>query len=253
MLSNVAMNRRGDFIVTWQSGADFSGAGSNYFGRLYSSSATPIGGQFQLNTEPAQIQFGPRAASAENRTFMAAWPQHKDGQFQLLGRNFDANANPLGLPFTISTATLAQTGSFGIAADLQGNTTAIWGQFSDANNTDSDVYRRRYLPIGVSASVIPNGPAVSGLAGSAGSWQYFRVAVPAGHSTVDFIISGSIGDADLYVRYGAIPDAGHWDGRPFLDGSNEGARMLGFPSGDWYVGINGFTSYASLSLQAVSR
>ena len=49
------------------------------------------------------------------------------------------------------------------------------------------------------------------------------------------------------------PGASLWDGRPLLAGSNEGVEMSNFPPGDWYIAINGFTAYASLSLLVESR
>lgn len=116
-----------------------------------------------------------------------------------------------------------------------------------------DVAARRFQPEGVTVQPIENGGAVDNLSGAAGSWQYFKVTVPSGHNILDVFISGDVGDADLYVRYGTLPSTTAWDGRPFLDGSSEGVEMLNFPPGDWYIGINGFTAYSSLSLDVVSR
>lgn len=104
----------------------------------------------------------------------------------------------------------------------------------------------------LSAQLLPNPGQVNGLSGATGSWQYFKITVPAGHTTLDVSIFGSVGDADLYLRFGALPSLTRWDARPYIDGSNESVRMLNWPAGGWYIGINGYTSYSSLILQDAS-
>jgi serine protease len=59
-------------------------------------------------------------------------------------------------------------------------------------------------------------------------------------------------DADLYIRYGALPTLSIWDARPFFVGNNEGVRIFNPPAGDYYIGINAASSYSSVSLQATT-
>ena len=79
-----------------------------------------------------------------------------------------------------------------------------------------------------------------------------QITVPPGQTTLDTSIFGGSGDADLYVRWGALPSLSAWDGRPYLNGNTESTRMLNYPAGDWYIGINGYNAYSGLNLQATS-
>ncbi|MFW2373094.1 MAG: PPC domain-containing protein [Gammaproteobacteria bacterium] len=90
------------------------------------------------------------------------------------------------------------------------------------------------------------------LTGATSSWQYFKVTVPAGNTTLDVSTFGGSGDADLYVRYGALPTSANWDTRPYLNGNNEYARMTNIVAGEWYIGIYGYNGYSGLNLQATS-
>jgi hypothetical protein len=134
--------------------------------------------------------------------------------------------------------------------DPSGNAVVSSGQADLSNNVD--VYAQRFLPAGVTVQALANGELVTGLSGAAGNWRYFKITVPPGHTTLDVAIAGSTGDADLYVRRGALPTPTSWDGRPYLYGSNEGVRMLGYPPGDWYIGINGYSAYSGLTVRATS-
>jgi hypothetical protein len=46
---------------------------------------------------------------------------------------------------------------------------------------------------------------VTGISGAAGSELYFSIEVPAGQTKLEISMSGGTGDADLYVKRGALP------------------------------------------------
>jgi hypothetical protein len=74
--------------------------------------------------------------------------------------------------------------------------------------------------------------------------------LPAGASNLKFQISGGIGDADLYVKYGSQPTLSVWDYRPWLDGNAETVTPTSATAGTWYIMIQGYSSYSGLSLIA---
>ena len=84
--------------------------------------------------------------------------------------------------------------------------------------------------------------------GAAGTWQQFTVNIPEGTAALNVVLSGSTGDADLYVRAGEDPNATTFDCRPFLDGSNETCTVTNPKAGAWHIGINGFTDYSDATL-----
>jgi hypothetical protein len=63
-------------------------------------------------------------------------------------------------------------------------------------------------------------------------------------------ISGGSGDADLYVRYGALPTTSTFNCRPFLIGNYETCTFTAPAAGTYYVMIRGYTAYAGVTLLA---
>jgi hypothetical protein len=103
---------------------------------------------------------------------------------------------------------------------------------------------------GVPANELMNGVPMSNLSGAAGSQVHYRLSVPAGASGLKFQLSGSSGDADLYVRYGAEPTTTLYDHRPYLAGSNEVVTPSVTQAGTWYVMVRGYSGYSGVSLEA---
>jgi large repetitive protein len=95
-----------------------------------------------------------------------------------------------------------------------------------------------------------SGVAVTGIAGDSASIRYFAIQVPAGSTELRVSISGGSGDADLYVRRGALPQQFVYDCRPFRPGSAETCTFTAPVAGTWYIMIRGYDDYAGLSLVA---
>jgi hypothetical protein len=93
---------------------------------------------------------------------------------------------------------------------------------------------------------VPVGPYAS----SQGALRYFRLAIPAGASSASFVISGTSGDCDLYVKRGAVPTTSVWDYRPYLSSSNETVNVTAPAAGDWYVMLRAYTAYSGVTLTA---
>jgi len=81
-------------------------------------------------------------------------------------------------------------------------------------------------------------------------FRYFFIDVPAGSPTLIARTLGSIGDADLYVRFNAKPTTTSYDCRPFIDGSNESCFFNAPSPGRWWIAIRPFTAYSDLDLLA---
>ncbi len=103
---------------------------------------------------------------------------------------------------------------------------------------------------GGGVTTLANGQTVSNLSGATGSWQYFKITVPAGQTNLAINMSGGSGDADLYVKLGAQPTLTSYDYRPYLTGNNESVSVTNPGAGDWYIGIQGYAAYSGVSLQA---
>lgn len=97
-------------------------------------------------------------------------------------------------------------------------------------------------------ALLANGQTVSGLSGSPGEMHLFAIQVPANATNLSFTTTGGIGDADLYVRHGAVPTFG--DNDCFLDfpGNEETCNMAVTTEGRWYVGVKGYSHFAGVAM-----
>jgi serine protease len=92
------------------------------------------------------------------------------------------------------------------------------------------------------------------ISGAKNSFQHFSITVPVGATSLDVVLSGDRGDADLYVRQGNNrPTANLWNCRPYTNGSNEVCSMPNPTAGRWYVSVAGYTSYSGAHLSAIAR
>jgi len=98
-------------------------------------------------------------------------------------------------------------------------------------------------------TALVNGVPVTNISGAAGSQQFWKLAVPAGKTSLTFTISGGTGDADLYVRLGAKPTTSTFNCRPFLNGNSETCTFSNPAAGDWYVMIRGFATFSGVTLK----
>ncbi|WNG62985.1 peptidase M4 [Archangium gephyra] len=96
---------------------------------------------------------------------------------------------------------------------------------------------------------LSNGVPVSSLSGSSGNKKYYALEVPAGQTSLAFEISGGTGDADLYVRSGAVPSASTYDCRPYASGNAESCPFTNPAAGTWYVMLNAYSSYSGVTLK----
>lgn len=96
--------------------------------------------------------------------------------------------------------------------------------------------------------ILSNGVPVTNLSGATGAKKYYKLTVPAGQASLSFTISGGTGDADMYVKYGASPTTSTYDCRPYVGGNSESCPFTSPAAGDWYVMLNGYSSYSGVTL-----
>jgi vibriolysin len=95
---------------------------------------------------------------------------------------------------------------------------------------------------------LSSGVAVS-ISGSTGNKKYYSLEVPAGKTSLTFDMSGGTGDADLYVKFGALPTTSTFDCRPYANGTTESCPFTNPAAGTWYVMVNAYSSYSGTSLK----
>jgi serine protease len=107
----------------------------------------------------------------------------------------------------------------------------------------------RLLFTGSRGTPLTNNVFKTGLGGATGSTQNFYLDVPAGLSKVTFTVTGGTGDADLYVRHGAIPTLVDYDCRPMRAGNEEICTMFSPAPGRWYAQLRAYSTYSGVSLK----
>jgi vibriolysin len=119
-----------------------------------------------------------------------------------------------------------------------------------------DAVKAAWEAVGVGVTVPPptstpltNGTAVTGLSDSAGNKKYYSLVVPSGATALTFTTSGGTGDVDLYVRFGAAPDASTYDCRPYASGNAETCTISNVQAGTYYVMLNAYAAYSGVTLR----
>ena len=88
----------GSFMVVWQSyelGGDFD----DVFVRRYSSSGTPLGSEFQVNTSLFGYQAAPAVAASPTGAFVVVWHDYYD----VFGQRFSSSGAAIGTTFQVNT------------------------------------------------------------------------------------------------------------------------------------------------------
>ncbi|MGM9514283.1 M14 family zinc carboxypeptidase [Roseateles sp. DB2] len=96
--------------------------------------------------------------------------------------------------------------------------------------------------------VLTKGQVLTGLSGATGSWRYWKVAVPAGTTSLTVSTSGGSGDLDLFTRAGAKPTSSSYNCRK-QGSTNAETCTLSNPAAGWlYIGVYGYSSYSNAQL-----
>ncbi|MCP3102345.1 PPC domain-containing protein [Myxococcus sp. K15C18031901] len=94
-----------------------------------------------------------------------------------------------------------------------------------------------------------NGQPVSGLSASTGAELVYTLSVPENQNLVTFTMTGSNGNADMYVSFGTTPTTTTAQCSSTATGSNGTCTVAGRSStGTWYVLIKATSTFSGLSL-----
>ncbi len=99
---------------------------------------------------------------------------------------------------------------------------------------------------------LSNGSTTAPYSGAKNAWTCWILTVPSGRSSLVFNqvgASGTTGDADLYVRFGAAPTTGSYNCRPYQPGSTETCTISNPSAGGWYACSYGYTAYTNVTMK----
>jgi hypothetical protein len=197
----VAIDPRGAFVVVWASFFNQDGSDYGVFGQRYDSAATPLGPEFQVNTNTTGQQYGPDAAVAPDGSFVVVWASvNQDGSsLGIFAQRYDAAGAQQGGEFQVNTYTTGPQARPAVAMDGQGRFVVVWRGYLSGHNFD--IFGQRYDAAGVrvglefQANTFTTGEQVNP-----------RVAVSA---EGDFVVvwQGEAEDGDLAGVFGQRYDA----------------------------------------------
>jgi len=100
------------------------------------------------------------------------------------------------------------------------------------------------------ATPLTSGVPIENLSGGAGSFRMYSITVPSGATTLTVTLDAT-GDADLYLRRGALPLLVAADCASVTDGSGSETCTVDSPeSGTWFIRVEGYGVYAAGTLTA---
>jgi hypothetical protein len=123
---SVAMDDTGNFVVTWDSNQDGSGGG--VYAQRYSSTGSPLGSEFQVNTFTTNHQKEPSIAMDNNGDFVITWiSDGQDGNYNgIFGQRYGSTGSPLGSEFQVNTYTTDNQTLPSVAMDNDGDFVITW-------------------------------------------------------------------------------------------------------------------------------
>jgi hypothetical protein len=117
----------GTFVAAWSS-YDQDGSGHGMFGQRYTSTGSPLGTEFPINTFTTGFQLQPSVTSTAAGNFIVVWEsggQDGDG-FGIFGQRYASSGTALGTEFQVNTVTTSDQSGADIAVDAAGNFVVVW-------------------------------------------------------------------------------------------------------------------------------
>ena len=131
----------GRFVVVWAHGPELAGDPGSIFARRFSTTASPIGTEFQINTVTALPYGGLDVASQQDGDFVVAWTTIPG--VDVVARRFASDGNPLGVEFLVNTSTVLNDASPSTATDANGNFVIAWRRVATGGDP-AEVFGRRF-------------------------------------------------------------------------------------------------------------
>lgn len=253
----LSMNTSGNYVITWSVyGQD--GNGFSTYAQLYLADGSRYGMPIKVSTALSTNETGPTVALFDNNSYAVGWRENINyiNTFKL--RQVYAGGGAMKDEVTVSPA-LPYINPWAICADTSGNIAVKWRDYqTNSSGWRADMYSHDYIADTVQATtILANNQQISNLSDVTGGWKYFKVNVPANSSNMQITLSSQTqpasGNADLYLRYGAMPSATAWDARTTLAGNDEGMSINNPPPGSFYIAVYGQAAYAAAALRVSFR
>ncbi len=145
---NVAMDAKGNFVVTSNTTSSLGGSAGVIDARQYNADGTPVGADFHVNTVETGEKRNSSIAIDSSGNFVVVWESRgQDGdQFGVFSQRFIAapktSVAAIGLETRVNSPRPGNTFGSKTAADQNGNSVVVWTTSPDGTNYD--IYAQRY-------------------------------------------------------------------------------------------------------------
>jgi acetyltransferase-like isoleucine patch superfamily enzyme len=142
---SVAMDKDGDFVITWNSYLQ-DGSGSGVYAQRFDSSGNPVGSEFRVNTYILGGQADPSVAMDADGSFVITWHSSwQDGHCSgVYAQCFDSSGNPVGNEFQVNTYTIWYQWIPSVSMDEDGDFVITW-ESSWQDGDKGGVYAQRFV------------------------------------------------------------------------------------------------------------
>ena len=161
---SVSSLKGGGFFVTWES-TDPAGSGNLIYGQRYHASGGKLGSELLISTSSLGAQTSSSITGLDGYGFLVTWKSHLNGIDSIYGKLFDADANPVGEEFKISSD-ISNYQTEPSIRGLEGGKFVVSWQSYQPNGDSYDIYGRLFEaplqnPPTPTPAPSPNNPAVT--------------------------------------------------------------------------------------------
>ena len=144
LLSTVAMDRDGEFVITWSSDSLDVDLGWDIYAQRYSAAGAALGSEILVNTTTMQQQTFSTVAMDADGDFVVTWMSDSLGG-GVLAQQFSASGAALGGEFLVNTNQAASQSFPTVAMDAAGDYVIAWSSIGIGPDLSSHgVFAQRY-------------------------------------------------------------------------------------------------------------
>jgi len=140
---SVASDSAGNFIVAWH--FNLQGGFTDIFAQRYSSTGTPLGAEFQVNSYTTGGQALPKVASDSVGNFVVTWQDYGQA-FAVFAQRYSSAGVPLGGEFQVNTYATGFQGYPSVSSDSAGSFVVVWESY-DQDGSGPGIFGQRYSAI----------------------------------------------------------------------------------------------------------
>jgi len=148
--STIAMDKKGNFVITWASCWGQDGSGYGIFAQRFNKQGKAIGPEFQVNTYTDGDQWDPAIAMDKKGNFVITWSSlHQDSSgVGIFAQRFNKRGKAIGPEFQVNTYFVDYQVCPAIAMDKKGNYVITWHSY-EQDGSYYGIFAQRFSKQGI--------------------------------------------------------------------------------------------------------